>query len=120
MRRRIVTLFTASLLLLSLVALGSAQGQNITLTGNIVDKACSARAAKDPSAHKKNCALSENCAKSGFGVYADGKFYEFDDKGNELALAKLKASTKEAGAKFKVEGMLHDTKLMVASISEVE
>ena len=27
----------------------------------------------------------EECVKSGYGIYADGKWYPFDAKGNELA-----------------------------------
>jgi hypothetical protein len=120
MRRKIVSLIAATVLVAGLAALGTAQGKMVALTGHIVDKACSQRAAANPAGHKKGCALSENCAKSGYGVYADGKFYEFDEKGNEMAMAKLKASTKDAGATFKVEGSLTDMKLMVKSISEVE
>ncbi|MDQ3010106.1 MAG: hypothetical protein M3X11_05330 [Acidobacteriota bacterium] len=96
------------------------------VTGNIVDKACSAGVAKkdDPQAaaasHTKGCSLSERCANSGFGVYSDGKYTEFDEKGAILAKDALKKSTKDKGAKFKVTGMVHDGKLMVESISEVE
>lgn len=119
MRRRMISLVAASLLLAGLAALGSAQSNTVTLTGHIVDKACSARAASNPAGHKRGCAVSERCAASGFGVYADGKFYEFDDKGNEMALAKLKASTKDAPT-YKVEGTLDGTKLTVTSITETE
>ncbi|MBX3279415.1 MAG: hypothetical protein KF868_15540 [Acidobacteria bacterium] len=118
MRRKIYSLITAAMLLAGLSVFGLAQGETVTLTGHIIDKACSQRS--DIAGHKRSCAVSENCAKSGFGVYADGKFYEFDEKGNEMALAKLKASSKDAGAKFKVEGSIAEMKLMVKSISEVE
>ncbi len=62
---------------LSLVVM--AQDKSVTLTGHIVDKACSAREAKKDApgaAHTKGCSLMENCAKSGFGVFADGKYTE--------------------------------------------
>jgi hypothetical protein len=120
MHRKIYSLIAATILLAGLSTFGLAQDETVTLTGHIVDKACSQRVASDPAGHKKGCALSDNCAKSGFGVYADGKFYEFDEKGNEMAIEKLKASSKDAGATFKVEGSLSDMKLMVKSISEVE
>jgi hypothetical protein len=62
----------------------------------------------------------ENCAKSGYGVFADGKYYEFDEKGNEIAKTKIEASKKDSGAKYKVEGSVDGSKLMVKSISEIE
>lgn len=125
--RRIMTSFAAvSIVAAALVVLVSAQDKAVTLTGSIVDKACSARHAKAPdpmvaaAGHTKKCALMPNCAGSGFGVFSDGKFYEFDAKGNELAKAKLEASKKDAGAKFKVEGTVSDSKLAVKAITELE
>ncbi|MCG3159050.1 MAG: hypothetical protein JMDDDDMK_00026 [Acidobacteria bacterium] len=110
---------------LSLVAM--AQGnKSVTLTGNIVDKACSARVSKKEdvqaaaAGHTKNCALMENCAKSGFGVFAGGKWTEFDEKGNAMAKAALEKSKKDKGATFKVTGKVADGKMAVESISEVE
>ncbi len=128
MRQKLLSVFAALVVALSLAALGSADDKKeVTLTGNIVDKACAAGVAKkdDPQAaaagHTKGCSLSERCAKSGFGVYADGKYTEFDEKGAALAKAALEKSAKDKGAKFKVTGtMQSDGKLMVASISEVE
>jgi hypothetical protein len=75
-----------------------AQGEKKTLSGNIVDKACSGRVAKAANpqeaagGHSKKCALSDNCKASGYGVYSDGKFYEFDAKGAELAADALTKS----------------------------
>jgi len=125
MTKKLFSFFAALVVVLSIAALGLADDK-VTLTGNIVDKACSAGVAKkdDPQAaagaHTKGCSLSERCAKSGFGVYADGKYTEFDEKGAAMAKAALEKSTKDKGAKFKVTGMVHDGKMMVESISEVE
>jgi hypothetical protein len=111
-----------ALIALSLVAL--AQGnKSVSLTGYIVDKACSAREARKdaPGAnHTKGCALDDNCARSGFGVFADGKWVEFDERGNALAKAALEKSRKDRGAKFKVTGKLADGRMAVENISEVE
>jgi hypothetical protein len=126
MLRKLFVSTAISALLVGLVVLASAQDKSVSLTGPIVDKMCSARVGKAAdvtaaaAAHKKDCALSDACAASGFGVFADGKYYEFDAKGNEMAKAKLEASKKDAGAKFKVEGKLAENKLTVTSISEVE
>ena len=109
---------------LSLVAM--AQDKAVTLTGNIVDKACSARVAKKEDAqaaaagHTKGCSLMEGCAKSGYGIFADGKWTEFDEKGSALAKAAVEKSSKDKGAKFKVVGKVADGKMAVDSIAEVE
>ncbi|HMV48649.1 MAG TPA: hypothetical protein PLD20_27255 [Blastocatellia bacterium] len=108
---------------LSLTVLGSAS-EDVTLTGHIVDKACSAKVAKkeNPQAasadEAKDCIV--RCSKSGLGIFADGKYTEFDEDGVAKAKAALEKSTKDKGAKFKVTGMIHDGKMMVHSISEVE
>ena len=127
MSRKLVSLISASIFLAGLVVMGTAQSNtSVSLTGTIVDKACSARFTKasDPqtasATHTRRCSLMENCTKSGYGVFADGKYYEFDEKGNELAKAKIEASKKDAGAKYKVEGSIQESKLIVKSISEVE
>ncbi len=114
------------LALLSFVALGLTQEEKKTLTGYLVDKACSARLAKqsDPMAaaanHTRGCALMDNCATSGYGVFADGKFYEFDENGNKQAKELLGKSSKQKGVKVRVEGTVHQSHLMVANITEVE
>lgn len=115
----------AAMLVLSFVVM--AQGQkSVTLTGNIVDKACSARVAKKDNvqeaaaSHTKGCSLMEACAKSGYGVFADGKWTEFDEKGNALAKAAIEKSSKDKGAKYKVVGKVADGKMTVESITETE
>lgn len=126
MHKKLFLSTAVAALLLSLVAIGIAQDKSVSLTGVIVDKMCSARVGKaqdvmaDAAKHKKGCALSDGCQASGFGVFSDGKFYEFDAKGNELAKAKLTASKKEAGAKFKVDGKVAEGKVAVTSITELE
>ncbi len=113
---------------LSLTALTFAQGAGATtLTGSIVDKACSGGLANKEKAEaqaaghsgNKGCALKEACANSGLGVYADGKYYEFDANGSALAKAALEKSPKEKGAKFKVVGKVSEGKMTVESIAEI-
>ena len=112
--------------MLALSTLTFAQGEKKTLSGNIVDKACSGRGAKAANpqeaagGHSKKCALSDNCKASGYGVYSDGKFYEFDAKGAELAAEALTKSGKEKGAVFKVTGKVSGDKIAVDSITESE
>jgi len=126
MTRKLITLSCIFAVALGLASLALAQDKNVTLTGHLVDKACSGRFAKKDNpqeaagTHTKNCSLMENCAKSGFGVYADGKYTEFDEKGAALAKAALEKSSKDKGATFKVSGKMMDGKLAVSSIDEVE
>lgn len=109
---------------LSIIAL--AQGGKQTMVGYVVDKACSARVAKKDNpqeaaaAHTKGCALMEGCAKSGYGIFVDGKYYEFDEKGTAMARAAIEKSSKTAGLKFKVVGTMKDGKVAVESIAEAE
>src|SRR5262245_29254340 len=83
--------------------------QDKSLTGYIVDKACATgKVAKqsnpqDAAANETSgCITMDGCLKSGLGVYSDGKYYQFDEKGNALAKAALDKSKKDKGAKFKV------------------
>jgi hypothetical protein len=121
MLRKLFYSLTA-LIALSLVVVAQ-DSKAVTLTGHIVDKNCSVGEAKKDApgaAHGKGCALSERCSKSGYGVFADGKWVEFDEKGSGLAKAALEKSSKDKGAKFKVTGKVADGKMTVDSISEVE
>lgn len=123
--KKLLSLSFVLAIALSLATLVLAQDKKVTLTGHIVDKACSGRFAKKENpqeaagTHTKNCSLMENCAKSGFGIYADGKYVEFDEKGNALAKAALEKSSKDKGASFKVSGKMMDGKLAVSSIDEM-
>lgn len=129
MTKKLVSLLIALAVALSIAAVSTAQNKDsdkVTLTGNIVDKACATgRMKKDDAqasidAHKKSCSLMENCLKSGLGVYADGKYTEFDEKGAAIAKASLEKSAKDNGAKFKIMGKMVDGKLAVASIEEIK
>jgi hypothetical protein len=128
MKRALSSVFTLALLLsLSIfanaqeMAKKAAKAKKMTLTGNIIDKMCSATATSDEAAagHKKGCSLSPRCVGSGFGVYSGGKYYEFDEKGSALAKTALEGSTAEKGAKFKVMGSVVDNKMTVTKITEV-
>ena len=63
--------------------------------------------------------LRYGCAKSGFGVFSAGKYYEFDEAGNGMAKMALEKSAAEKGAMFKVMGKVADNKMMVTKITEV-
>ena len=107
------------------VTLGSAH-EKVKLTGYVVDLACFAEHAKDkPEAankiaaeHTRECALMDDCIKGGYGIYADGQWYPFDAKGNELAKAAFEKSRKKDHFKMTVEGMQHEGKILVAKVTE--
>lgn len=102
--------------------------EKVKLTGYVVDVMCFAEqvnaapeaATKAAAEHTKECALMEDCIKSGYGIYADGKWYPFDAKGNELAKAVFEKTTKKDHIKMTVEGMKHDGKILVEKITEAE
>lgn len=124
MSKKFTTTLFAFALVLSLSIMAAAQDskKSVTLTGNILDVACSAKVttAEAAEGHKKGCALSPGCSKSGYGVYSDGKFVAFDEAGTAKAKEALEKTSKANGAKFKVMGKMTGEKLMVDSITEVE
>lgn len=107
MKKNLVLLLVA-FLCLGLTAV--AKPKKAKVTGFLIDKACSAGVTKKDnpmeaaSNHTKKCALMEKCVASGLGVFADGKFYELDDKGKAMAKAFLEKSTLDKGVKVTVEG----------------
>jgi hypothetical protein len=117
-----------AIMALSLVVMAQEGKQGDSkLTGVIIDKACATSKVakqKDPQAaaaeQPTSCALMESCIKSGLGIYADGKFTEFDSKSVALAKSALEKTKKDKGAKFQVTGKVTGGKLAVTDIKEVE
>ncbi len=75
--------------------------------GLLIDAECGKRLADSPekaAAHQVSCSLKEECAKTGYGVIVDGKFYKFDKMGNKLATLILKTTQKKAGLRVRVDG----------------
>src|SRR5882672_6169091 len=102
--------------------------EKVKLTGYVVDVKCAAdhanespeAATKFAAEHTRECALKEECVKSGYGVYADGKWYPFDTKGNELAKALLEKTRKKDHVKVSVTGIKRGGKILVQQLTEVE
>jgi len=96
-------LMTVTAMLMMCVAV-SAHEQKV---GILIDAECGKRLAGSPeqaAAHQVSCSLKEECAKTGYGVIVDGKFYKFDKMGNKLATVILKTTQKKAGLRVKVDG----------------
>jgi len=120
----------SSLLVLLLVIATSVvwAHEKVKLSGYVVDVMCFGDHAKDKvedatkvaAEHTKECALMDDCVKSGYGLYADGKWYPFDAKGNELAKALFDKTKRSDHLKVIVEGMKHEDKLLVEKLTEAE
>ena len=126
MRKLVVlTLLVGLLVVASSAALAH---EKVKLTGYLVDSMCAAGhtkdkpedAAKFAAEHTKECSLMEDCVKSGFGVFVDGKCFPFDAKGNEIAKGLVEKTIKKDHIKVIVEGMKHDGKILVEKIGETE
>lgn len=102
--------------------------EKVKLTGYVVDLVCAADHTKDKpedatkfaADHTKECALMEECVKSGYGIFADGQWFPFDAKGNELAKALFEKTQKKDHIKMTVEGMKHDGKILVQKLTEAD
>jgi hypothetical protein len=71
--------------------------------------------------HTRQCALMPECQKSGYGVFTyDQKFLTFDENGNRLALAALKASKKDDDLRVEVVGEIKNDTIRVTSIKWAE
>ena len=105
----------SSLLVLGLFALPVFGATESYKDVSVVDVNCSAKAAADPDAHPRSCALK--CEASGFGIItADKKFIKFDTAGNEKMTEELKASTKKDHLRVDVKGDLEGDMLKVSSV----
>jgi hypothetical protein len=101
-------LFVAGLALVTTTAVAQQTQQPQTFKGTLIDNACfkADMPAADLAKHSRECALMEACVTSGYVlVTADNHVYKLDTKGNEAAVAVLKASKQEGNLKATVTGM---------------
>lgn len=81
----------------------------------VVDTNCSTKAAANPDAHTRACALK--CAASGFGIVTkDQQYLKFDAKGNREIEQELKASNKKDHLRVDVTGEVKNNTLEVKSV----
>ena len=100
---------------------GLCAAEQKTVSGYLIDKACSADAIKKgekvAKEHGVDCALMDDCAKSGFGVFtSEGKFLAFDAAGNKKAMAALQASKKKTDLQVTVTGDVSGDSIKVATL----
>ena len=108
--------------------IGAAMKANVekatTLQGYVVDEMCAKMmmgketTMKKAAAHTKACALEEECAASGYGVFSEGEWYKFDEAGDEMALELIENTERKKEIMVDVSGKMEDEALMVASIKE--
>jgi hypothetical protein len=93
-----------------------------TLIGYLSDCQCgeSMENVKMAASHTKECCLMDACAKSGFGIYSDGKFIKFDKNGSDKAKSFLVGLKKEKDLKVKVKGKMENNMFVLTSIEDVK
>ena len=89
--------------------------------GYLMDKACSAKVAKEgvdaAKTHTKDCALMPNCKDSGYGVVtADGKFLKFDKDGDRMAAKVLGFTSRKDNIKVTVNGEVKGNSIIVKAV----
>jgi hypothetical protein len=99
--------------------------QATSLSGYLVDAMCAGGMAKHPETamskaarHTSACALEEDCAKSGFGVFSDGTWHKFDGEGDRQALALLKQTKTKRGVMVVAAGSQAGERFAVTSLTE--
>ena len=110
--------FLSLVSLLTVISLGASAAE---VTGVLMDKMCSATAAKQGQSfamsHDTKCALEPSCQRTGYGVFtADNKFILLDAAGNTKAVAALKATKKTDHLMVTVEGDVQGDTIKVASL----
>ena len=117
--------FSMLLLLTSMTVVAQETGTT-TLSGYVVDQQCAATIGTKAdvmdkaAAHTRECALKEECAKSGYGIFSGGKYYTFDSTGSATAHAAIGKSKLSKGLFFiavgkDMNGTFHLTSLTEAN-----
>ena len=119
-------LMALSTLVIALAVLAvKAEAKTTTLRGYVVDKACAGKMAQKANAmekaegHTKDCALNDQCAASGFGIFSGGKFTPFDEKGSARAKELIEKSKREKGLYFEARGTVTGGTMDVTSLREI-
>ena len=114
----------ATLILFAAMTVVAQEAKPTTLGGYVVDQMCAkgmatkTNAMEKAAAHTKQCALEESCSAAGYGIFSDGKYYRFDEKGSATAKTLIEKSKRTKGLYFEASGKLGDGSLIVASLKE--
>jgi hypothetical protein len=91
--------------------------------GYVVDRQCadSVRDDSDPVSfikqHTKDCSVM--CKSKNFTLYSSSKWFDFDPKGDKLALKVLQSTKKQRGILVEVTGTLKNKTLLVQTMKEI-
>lgn len=114
----------STLLLLTSMTVVAQETGSTTLSGYVTDQHCGGTIAtkanmmEKAAGHTRDCALMEDCAASGYGIFSGGKYYKFDTKGSATAKALIEKSKRSKGLYFTAVGKLDDGTLTLASLAE--
>jgi len=99
-----------------LAAVPLAASAEVWKNASLLDTMCASKEkmAKDPDSHPTACALQ--CAKSGYGIMADGKYLKFDARGNEQIASELKSTKKTDHLRVTVDGERQGDTIAVKSV----
>jgi hypothetical protein len=115
-----VTVQTIALVAYLLTSGAAAAPESGTREGYVMPAGCKSREEKGgPEAHTTKCALELECVVTGYGLYVDGNFLEFDDEGDQLALKYFRATTKSDHHLVKVVGDFSGPEVRVTSLEPV-
>ncbi len=91
-----------------------------TREGYVMPTGCKSREAKGgPEAHTTKCALELECVVTGYGLSVEGDFFEFDDKGDQIALKYFRETTKADHHLVKVMGDFSGAEVQVQTLEPV-
>jgi hypothetical protein len=110
------------------IGLTAAAQESTHVTGYLVDKMCAsgmvrkspAEAMDRAAKHTRECAMEKDCAAAGYGVVTDGKWIQFDSKGNEKAADFLKHTTRKDHLLVDVNGSIANGVIAVSSLREAK
>lgn len=88
--------------------------------GYVMPTACRSREAKGgPESHTTKCALELECVVTGYGLWVEGEFFEFDDDGDQTALKYFRATTKSDHHLVRVMGDFSGAEVQVTTLEPV-
>jgi hypothetical protein len=124
-----ITNFSKSLVVAgfaSLISLAASAAEKATAySGYLIDRTCEAsitHAKGDPlpalKLHSRDCALEPTCSEAGYALYSNGRFIDFDSKGNQIVHKYYEGTKLESGHYVVVVGSLKGNLLSPDTIKE--
>jgi hypothetical protein len=92
-----------------------------TREGYVLPAACTSSRESTTAAegHTTKCALEKECVAKGYGLYVDGKFFEFDEAGDQTALKYFQETKKTDTHRVRVTGDFSGQEVQVTKLESV-